>query len=95
MQGLRDLCDRSGGLEDFVAARHLFDAINANLFVQFGEKAWGKRKVRRPVSGVLTFGDEPLPIRPYEGPTDHASVKATGAASAAGRARPSLPAALV
>jgi hypothetical protein len=68
---------------DFAAAQRLFDAINVKLFVRFGSGRLGKRAVRKPVSGVITFGDAPPPIAVYAGPTSRIAVKEAAASSAA------------
>jgi hypothetical protein len=68
---------------DFAAAQRLFDAINVKLFVRFGSGRLGKRTVRKPVSGVITFGDAAPPIAVYTGPTSRNAVKEAAASSAA------------
>lgn len=64
----------------------LFRQVNAKLFVGFTDAQFGKRVVRKPCRGVVTFGDAPTPIEVYAGPTTRTSVKQaiqTAASSAA------------
>jgi hypothetical protein len=62
-------------LGDFTAAGKAFEAVNARLFLRFGAALWGNRPIRKMVGGILTLGDDPPPIRPYDGPTARSAVK--------------------
>ncbi len=87
----RDLCDRASDLQDYGGARTLIDGVNANLFLRFKEKRWGKRTVRKLNSGVLTMGSEQFPIEPYQGPTDKKSQIEVAASLAAQGGQETLP----
>jgi hypothetical protein len=57
------------------AAGDLFRQLNARLFIRFGEAVVGKRRLRKPASGVVTFGAAQLPIDIYAGPTTRGMIK--------------------
>jgi hypothetical protein len=48
---------------------HAFSMVNARLFLRFKDVQAGKRQLRKPAGGVITFGAAVPPIRLYEGPT--------------------------
>lgn len=59
------------------AAGQLFAAVDARLYLRFtDDPRGGKRVLRVPAGGMLTFGNDPPPIELYKGPTDRASVRA-------------------
>jgi hypothetical protein len=47
---------------NYAAIAAAFGELNARLFLRFKAARWGKRTVRRPAGGILTFGDAPAPI---------------------------------
>ncbi len=51
------------------AVSEAFRLVNARLFLHFKGIADGKRVLRKPAGGVVTFGDAPPPIKIYDGPT--------------------------
>jgi hypothetical protein len=65
--------DRLGELvnapQDLHGVTELFRQTNARIFFRFAEGVWKKRKVTKIASGIVTFGQTPPPITPYEGPT--------------------------
>lgn len=63
---------------DFSVLRKLFDMTNTQLFLKFEEGEWGKRKVQKLSSGVITFGDTPPPIQKYQGKTGRHALKEAG-----------------
>jgi hypothetical protein len=67
MEKLEQLTTGSAG--NFAAAKNLFDAVNARLFLKFTDQKWGKRTLRKPASGVLPMGSQPPPITIDAGPT--------------------------
>jgi hypothetical protein len=83
MKGLEQLPALADAAGDFAAARKLFDAVNARLFLKFADKKWGKRTLRKPVSGVLTLGLQPPPIQIYAGPTARGTLKSAKTETAA------------
>ena len=44
--------------------------MNLNLWFRFTEEMRGKRALRRLAGGVITSGNDPLPVRPYGGTND-------------------------
>ena len=44
--------------------------MNLNLWLRFVEGKKGNRAVRRLAGGLITTGDDPLPVRPYGGKGD-------------------------
>lgn len=73
--------------DNMAAIGELFKATNAFLFLSFEPGKWGKRTVQRVSGGVLTLGDVPPPIEPYQGPTGRKEVKGSGAPAALGPRR--------
>ena len=67
------LAQESNG--DFSRARTLFEMLNVRAFLQFQPVQEGKRTLNRLSGGVVTWGDAPLPIEPYCGPTNRKLVK--------------------
>jgi hypothetical protein len=59
-----------------------FKQVNARLFLRFREDLWGKRRLRKPAGGVVTWGAAPAPIDLYAGPTTRRLIKTAVAASA-------------
>jgi hypothetical protein len=68
MSGLASLTEITDG-SDLATIKMLFDAVNVRLFLKFRDEQCGKRTVRRLISGVLTMGTAPAPIKIYQGPT--------------------------
>jgi hypothetical protein len=75
MEVVFSLSQLTQNLDDMTSASKAFETVNARLFFRFGDATWGKRNVRKMTGGVLTFGEEPPPIKPYQGPTARWAVK--------------------
>ena len=87
------LTDLAADPEDLPAVAELFRRVNARLFVRFRAVLQGKRRLRKPLSGVVTFGDAPPPIELYAGTTTRQEIKeaaASGAAAVGDSSSPSL-----
>jgi len=84
MDQLRHLQDKAGNLDHLPDVARFFEFLNIRLFIRFGAVAWGKRMLRKPVAGVVTFGNAPLPVTPYQGPTARQKIKDPTAALADG-----------
>lgn len=80
----RRLTDLAADPGNHAAVGELFRQVNAKLFVRFRDVAQGKRMLRKPDSGVVTFGDANPPIDLYMGPTTRSKVKEAAASLAAG-----------
>ena len=70
------LAKLSSDEENFAAIGELFRQVNARLFVRFREVPWGKRLLRKPDSGIVTFGTAEAPIDLYAGPTTRRMINA-------------------
>jgi hypothetical protein len=70
------LTDLSADKQNFVALGELFTQLNARIFFRFREAKSGKRLLRKPDGGIVTFGAAEAPIDPYVGPTTRKLIKA-------------------
>jgi hypothetical protein len=61
--------------ENLTGMRELFHELNARLFLRFADAYHGKRVLRTTAGGMIAFGNEPPPIKLYDGPTDRESVR--------------------
>lgn len=61
--------------DNFVILRDLINLVDVRLFIQFREAKWGKRVVRKPCGGVLTFGNVVPPVEIYQGHTGRNAIK--------------------
>jgi hypothetical protein len=75
MQCLSKLTDLASDADANGSVRQLIAAVDAKVFLQFGDEKWGKRTVRKPVGGIVTFGSQRPPIEVYQGATDRRSIK--------------------
>ncbi|MDB5354377.1 MAG: Resolvase domain protein, partial [Phycisphaerales bacterium] len=82
MAVVKRLADLASEPDSLTAAGELFAALNARLFVRFGNFPQGGRILRKPSGGFVTFGDAPPPIDVYSGRTDRRSVRSTAQAGA-------------
>lgn len=71
----KHLTGLAGDIENLGSISSLFQQVNIQVFVTFRDSLWGKRVVRRPSGGVITFGAAAPPIELYQGRTDRQSVK--------------------
>ncbi|HEX8912595.1 MAG TPA: hypothetical protein VF796_09580, partial [Humisphaera sp.] len=85
------LTDLAADPENLPAAAELFRRVNARLFVRFREVPQGKRRLRKPLGGVVTFGDAPPPIDLYAGTTTRQKIKEAAASGAAASGDSSSP----
>ena len=65
-QFLTELASSDDGL---AAAKELFQATDARLFLSFQQVRQGKRELNRLKRGVVVFGNGEDPIEKYSGPT--------------------------
>lgn len=75
------------------SAGEIFRLVNARLFLGFRPVRVKNRTLNKTKGGVVTFGDDPPPIRIYEGRTARREVKSSTASAAIGPGewRPSPP----
>jgi len=91
------LAELAAGGRDYALAKEAFNLTNAKLFLRFQPVPKRRRNANRIASGVVTFGEAPPPIAPYEGPTSRKRIKklnsgATGAVRKdSGRRSPTGP----
>jgi len=74
------------------ALRPLFQRLNLNLWLNFGEGNKGKRKVRVLTGGILTSGDAPLPRKPYGDDADDDGDRSSPGGAAGGSLPPNCDA---
>jgi hypothetical protein len=84
MNVVKQLVDLAADPSNLAAVGEFFQKLNARLFLQFKEEAWGKRKVRKPAGGVVTFGAAAPPIRIYQGPTGRRQLSQAAIAKSSG-----------
>lgn len=68
---------------NLAAVGELFRPVNARLFVRFRDGPQAKRVLRKPDSGLVTFGDAEPPIDLYAGTTTRKKIKEAAASVAA------------
>jgi len=73
---LNRIAESAERAENHAACGELFQLVNARLFLRFQVAQWGKRTVRKPAAGVLTFGDAPAPVEIYQGKTGRVAIQA-------------------
>jgi len=66
LQQLPAFAERPESMEGLT---RLFRAVNLELFLRFQPVKKGKRTLNRLVSGVITLGNAPAPVKKYMGPT--------------------------
>lgn len=91
MAGLNRLGKLAVNDGNFALARELFEAANMRVFLRFRDERHGKRRLRKPDGGVLTFGMAPPPIKLYDGVTNRKTVKQMAARSAANAGEDASP----
>jgi len=94
MEVVRQLTELARDGEEQGVARQIFDLLNARLFLGFQPVKVKKRTLNKTKGGVVTFGDDPPPIRLYKGRTAWKGVKNPAASAAVGwdeRGEPSPP----
>jgi hypothetical protein len=75
MNVARRMTELAAEAESWAAAGELFRTLNVRLFLRFADACRGKRVLRKPAGGMVTFGNEPPPIKLYDGPTDRKGVQ--------------------
>lgn len=75
MSGLDRMVEFASAAHDLFSVGHLFQRLNARLFLRFTEARWKTRTVIKLTSGVVTLGATPAPVALYEGPTGRRHVK--------------------
>jgi hypothetical protein len=50
--------------------RRLVEKLDVHVWLYFEEVFWGRRKINKVATGVITAGNAPWPIEPYTGPRD-------------------------
>lgn len=63
---------------DYQQFSQLFNLTNLRMFLRFAAGKFGKRKVQRFTSGMITLGDAPPPIEIYTGNTGRHALKEAG-----------------
>jgi hypothetical protein len=76
---------------DLGAAKHIFDLLNAKLFLGFQAVKVKRRILNKIRGGVVTFGDAAPPIEIYKGPTARKKVKGPATSDATGPGERRLP----
>ncbi len=85
LTGLANKADELG------AARHLFDLLNARLFLGFHQVKVKRRTLNKLCGGTLTFGNAPPPIEVYKGRTSRQKIKGPAATEVAGPGKGNSP----
>jgi hypothetical protein len=65
-------------MPELESKRHLLEVAAVKA-----ESNKGKRILRSPLGGIITFGEQRAPVRIYEGPTDRLTIKSNAAAALA------------
>lgn len=60
---------------DYLVMRDVFALVNLRLFLRFEPGQWGKQKIQKIASGVITLGPTPPPVKIYEGKTGRSALK--------------------
>jgi hypothetical protein len=75
LKSLERLQELAGDANNLQAIGQLFVQVNLRMFLRFLPVQKKKRIENKLVGGVLTFGEAPLPLSPYAGPTNRAALK--------------------
>jgi integrase len=75
MKSLERFHELAGDANNLQAIGQLFVRVDLRMFLRFLSVQKKKRTENKLVGGVLTFGESPLPMSPYVGPTNRAALK--------------------
>jgi hypothetical protein len=81
---MHQLAELASSPDCFGPAGEIFRLVNARLSLGFRPVRVKKRTPNKMNRGVVTFGDEPPPIKVYEGRTARKDVKQPTASAAVG-----------